>query len=87
LTGGGEIVESTAERLRKEGREEGRKEGRKEGMAKTFTSQLKKKFSGELPEDIKQSMEKADKEDLIKIRDNIFNIEDIDDVRELLKEE
>ncbi|SDM52599.1 hypothetical protein, partial [Halarsenatibacter silvermanii] len=79
LPGGGDIVESTAERLRKE--------GRREGMAKTLTTQLKKKFSSELPEDIKQSMEKADREDLIKIRDNIFDIEDMDEVRKLLKED
>ena len=77
LPGGGDIVESTAERLRKEGREE--------ELVETLQSQLEQKFPSELPEELKEMMENADREDLIKIRDNIFDVESLEEVREILE--
>ena len=81
LPGGGDIVESTAERLRKEGREE----GKKEELVETLQSQLEQKFSSELSGDLKEMMANADREDLIKIRDRIFDVESLEEVKEILQ--
>ena len=85
LPGGGDIVESTAERLRKEGKKKGRKEGRKEELVETLQSLLGQRFTEEQPEELKEMIENADRKDLIKIRDKIFDIESLEEVRELLK--
>ena len=51
----------------------------------TLQSLLEQRFTEELSEELKEMMEKADREVLIKIRDNIFDIESLEEVREILE--
>lgn len=76
-----ENLVTIAQRLRKEGREE----GREEELKKTVMLQLAKKFKTHiLPEGITQKIKLANMEQLGRIRENIFEIEKLDDVTKYL---
>ena len=93
IVGGGDIVESTADKLRKEGRKKGRREGlevgRQEGKEKqlqeTLKTLLEKKFSHELSEDFFNLMEAAEREKLLDLRDEMFNIESLEEAKKILE--
>ena len=59
-------------------------EGKDQGIKLTLLELLKIKFSEPIPEEIKEKIEEADRDTLSKLRDKIFEIESLDDVRELL---
>ena len=59
-------------------------EGKDQGIKLTLLEQLKIKFSEPIPEEIKEKIEEADRDTLSKLRDKMFEIESLDDVRELL---
>ena len=86
---GRDMVMTLAEKLLEEGREEGREEGKEEGKKEewmdTINIQLEKKFNKKIPEDIKEKIKKSDKKQLVKIRDNIFDIENLDEVRLIIE--
>jgi len=56
----------------------------RETLRETLIVLLEKKFSFALPEDLKKQMDTATKDQLIEIRDEIFEIEDLEDVRDIL---
>jgi hypothetical protein len=69
------------ERLRKEGREE----GKIENLQETIFIQLSEKLGlKEIPENINIAIKSADLEDLEKVRNNIFEINSLDEVKEYL---
>ena len=80
---------SLGEKLRKEGRKEGRIEGLKEGklenLRETISIQLTKKLNiNKMPDQISQKINSANIEELEKIRDNIFEIDSLDEVKKYL---
>ena len=79
--GGEEIVSTTGEKLMRKGK----MEGKKEELINTLTVQLQKKLQMDLPVDVKDEMKRADKRILEEIRDRIFDIESMDEVRDILK--
>lgn len=56
-----------------------------EGIKLTLLELLKIKFSEPLPEEIKKMIEEADRDTLSELRDKIFEIETLDDVRKILE--
>ena len=56
-----------------------------EGIKLTLLEQLKIKFSEPLPEEIEKMIEEADRDTLSELRDKIFDIETLDDVRKILE--
>lgn len=77
----GSDLMTLAEKLREEGKLEGRKEGRKKELEETIIVQLCKKFNLRIiPENIKNKIETAELEQLKRIRDNIFEIESLEEV-------
>jgi predicted transposase/invertase (TIGR01784 family) len=79
----GDIM-TVAEELRKEGEQRGIEKGERKILIETVTIQLEKKFNLELPNNILKKIAIADREKLIKIRDNIFDIESLDEVSQVL---
>ncbi|SDM10113.1 hypothetical protein SAMN04488692_11674 [Halarsenatibacter silvermanii] len=94
LPGGGDIVESTAERLRKEGmekgRKEGRKKGRKEGMAKgrkdilDLMMQMREKF-GEDSLELIEVIKDKDEINIDEIKRAIAESDDIEELRRIIE--
>ena len=79
----GDIM-TVAEELRKEGEQRGIEKGERKVLIETVTTLLEKKFNLELPNNILKKIAITDTEKLIKIRDNIFDIENLDEVRQIL---
>lgn len=62
-----------------------RKEGKKENLQETITIQLSKKLNiNHLPDIISNDINSADIKKLEKIRDNIFEINSLDEVKKYL---
>ena len=78
-----------AEQLVKEGEQKGLEKGLEKGMEKelmdTVRVLIKKKFNIELHQDIEDKIETANKRSLIEIRDNIFEINSLEEVEQILK--
>ena len=64
--------------------QEAMKKGKKEVLIDTAKIQLEKKFKTDLSAKMEKGIEAADIQDLAKIRDNIFEIESLDEVKEIL---
>lgn len=86
-----EDLKKEVEKVSREGREmvmtftqEAMKKGKKEELIDTVKIQLKKKFKIDLSAKMEKGIETADIQDLAKIRDNIFEIESLDEVKEIL---
>ena len=79
------VVEEKAKiQGKKEGKKEGIKEGKKEELIETVKIQLEKKFNTELSANIKEGIKTADIDSLAKIRDNIFDIGSLEEVKKIL---
>ncbi|MFW5988241.1 MAG: hypothetical protein ACOCQA_02245 [bacterium] len=78
------VIMTVAEKIREKGKREGIQEGKKEELINTLKIQLEKKFKKELPEDVKKGIDNADRNKLDKIRDKIFEIKSIDEVRDIV---
>ena len=59
-------------------------EAKKEVLIDTAKVLLQKKFKIDLSAQMEKSIESADIQDLAKIRDNIFEIESLDEIKEIL---
>ena len=70
-----------AEQLRKEGEQR----GERKVLIETVTILLEKKFKYNLPNNILKKIAVADIEKLLKIRDNIFDIQNLDEVKQILE--
>ena len=57
---------------------------RHEGAASNLERLLENKFSRNLPKEIKNKLYKADQKKLNEITDNIFEIEDLETINEML---
>ena len=86
-----EDLKKEVEKVSREGREmvmtftqEAKKEGKIEELINTVKIQLKKKFKIDLSAKMEKGIEAANIQDLTKIRDNIFDIESLDEVKEIL---
>ena len=64
--------------------QEAMKKGKKEVLIDTDKIQLEKKFKTDLSAKMEKGIESADIQDLAKIRDNIFDIESLDEIKEIL---
>ena len=64
--------------------QEAKKEGKKEELIATLKILLQKKFKTNWSTSMEKSIEIADIQDLAKIRDNIFEIDSLDEVKEIL---
>ncbi len=64
--------------------EKGRKEGKREELIETVVVQLENKFNLKLSDELIKTIKNSDTEDLITIRNNIFDIESIDEVKKIL---
>jgi len=90
---GRKIFMTIAEQLVKEGEQKGLEKGLEKGMEKGMEKELmdtvrvliKKKFNTELRQDIEKRIETANKRSLIEIRDNIFEINSLEEVEQILK--
>ena len=86
-----------AEQLVKEGEQKGLEKGLEKGMEKgiekgmekvlidTVRVLIKKKFNIEFHQDIEKKIETAKRKSLIEIRDNIFEINSLEEVEQILK--
>ncbi|WP_159429968.1 DUF4351 domain-containing protein [Halarsenatibacter silvermanii] len=77
-------METIADELREKGKEEGKKEGRKEELVDVLKTFLEDRF-GEIPDEISTKIENSSMEELEKLKDNFFKIENIEDVGEILE--
>ncbi len=64
--------------------EEGMEKGIEEGILTTLKPMIAKKFS-RLPADLEEKLDHADREELIKIRDGMFDFESLEEIREILE--
>jgi len=62
-----------------------RKEGRKDGVNEILIKQLENILNQEIPQDIKQKMEKTNNKKLMEIGVNIMEINNLNDLREKLE--
>jgi len=76
---------SLGEKLRKEGKLEGKKEGKLENLRETISIIISNKFNlNKLPDNISKKINSADIKQLEKIRDNIFEIDSLEEVKKYL---
>ena len=76
---------SLGEKLRNEGKKEGIKEGKKVELKETISIQLSKKLDlNKLPDNLLKKINSADIHKLENIRDNIFEINSLDEVKKYL---
>jgi len=59
--------------------------GRKEELIETLINQLEKKFDAHLDKDFRKKLENASMKSLKKIRDKIFDIENMNEVKEIIE--
>ena len=85
IVGGGDIVESTADKLRKEGRKKGRQEGKEKQLQETLQTQLENKFECELDEEMKKLIKDSERENLLSLRDQIFDIKSLEEAKKILE--
>ncbi len=78
-------IMTIAEKLKKEGMKEGMKEGKREELIETVVTLLENKFNQKLSDELIKTIKNADTEDLVTIRNNIFDIESIDEVKKIIK--
>ena len=80
------VIEYAEEKGMEKGIEKGIEKGREEELLETVTIQLKKKFKmGILPSKISMKLQEAPMTQLKGIRDNIFDIEILEDILTYLK--
>jgi len=79
-----DLLMSVADKLRREGKREGKEEGKKEAAFNMVVKQIEKKLDSTISEDLKKELEEADHETLERVGENIFQIEDEQDIRDLL---
>ncbi|MEJ6952284.1 hypothetical protein [Natronospora cellulosivora (SeqCode)] len=79
---------TVADELRKEGEKEGIRKGIEKGIEKdlkdTVAILLAKKFKLDLPQEMQEKIKNAKKEDLLAIRNNIFEIENLEEVKKII---
>jgi predicted transposase/invertase (TIGR01784 family) len=80
-----EDIMTLAERLREEGKKEGKIEGQREELMDTIYIQLNKKLKlNTLPDELSGRIKLLEIEQLRRIRDNIFDITSLDDIKKYL---
>ena len=82
-----EDLKNEVEKISREGRKmvmTFTQEAKKEELIETLKIQLEKKFKTNLSSKMEKSIETANIQDLAKIRDNIFEIDSLDEVKEIL---
>ncbi|MFW6047290.1 MAG: hypothetical protein ACOCP4_05850 [Candidatus Woesearchaeota archaeon] len=72
--------------LFRKGKKEGKEEGKKEGQIVILTTQLLKKLPQQNSEKIRMILEDAEEEALEKLSEQIFDIEKLSEVVEILEE-
>ena len=78
-------MKTTADQLREEGLEKGIKTGERKALEEMAIKQLKNKFKTTLSDEMKDKIEQSSIEKLRMIRDQIFEIESLNEAEKILQ--